>query len=176
MRKLYSLMFLSIFLVGCSTVSPNKLGISQSEWSQYSEGQREQIIQDYHQTQRARTLHAKGGNSVLAVNIQNGSILMPPYTQLASFQPISFNIKEGSCGEKIQVTGTNSSLRTKLGVCYQGGTLFLDPSPIDPNKADGSLQFQYMPIWTRGFTYPDMTSTGIAKLTNVNVSVQEISH
>jgi hypothetical protein len=177
MRKFYCLVFLSLFLTGCATVSPNRLGIPQSEWNQYSDSQREQLIENYHQTQRAKTSHAKGGNSLLSVKIQDGKALMPPFTQLAAFQPLSFNIREGKCNEKMSlISADNPQQRTKLDVCYQSGTLFMDPSPIDPSKADGSLQFQYMPIWSRGFTYPNVTSTGIAKLTNVNITVQEISH
>ncbi|HVV69291.1 MAG TPA: hypothetical protein VHE99_09735 [Gammaproteobacteria bacterium] len=177
MRKFYYLIFLSLFLTGCATVSPNKLGISQSEWDQYSDSQREQLIENYHQAQRSKISHAKGGSSLLSVNIQDGKALMPPFTQLTAFQPISFNIREGKCNEKLTiVSAENPEQHTKLGICYQGGTLYMDPSPIDPSKADGSLQFPYMPIWSRGFTYPNVTSTGMAKLTNVNITVQEISH
>jgi hypothetical protein len=169
--------FSFLMLAGCATVSPNKLGISQSQWSQYSEQQRQQIIHNYHQAQAVEhQLHAKNNHSVLAVKIQGGQVLMPPYTNLQAYQPVAFDIKAGSCHQKVALLSANGSQqKTNLKACYSGDILFLDPSPYDPNLAKGALQFAYMPLWKRGFTYNNVTSSGFTKLTGGSVFIQEVA-
>ncbi len=166
-----------LLLLSACAVSPNQLGISQSEWNQYSEQQRQQIKHNYRQAQEVKhEIHAKNGNSVLAVRVQGGQVLMPPYTSLQPYQAVAFNVKEGECNLKIaMVQPNNPDQKTSLKVCYANGVLYFDPSPYDPNFAKGALQFAYMPVWKRGFTYSNMSSTGFTKLTNATVFVKEIA-
>ena len=173
----FLLIVFSFLLLSACAVTPNQLGISQSEWNQYSEQQRQQIKHDYHQAQKVKHgMHAKRGNSVLVVRIQGGQVLMPPYTSLQPYQAASFNIKAGECNVKIPLVQLNNSAqKTSLNVCYTNDVLYFDPSPYDPNLAKGALQFAYMPVWKRGFTYSNISSTGFTKLTNATVFVKELS-
>src|SRR5262249_13216334 len=118
--RLLIILFSLFLLSGCATVSPNQLGISQSQWNQYSDEQRQQIINNYHKSQSVkRELHAKSGHSVLAVRVQDGLVLMPPYTSMQPYQPVAFNIKEGSCNQKIALVQANSSgQKTDMKACY----------------------------------------------------------
>lgn len=171
-----ALAFIGLITTGCTTVSSETLGIPQSEWDQYSPEKQDQLRADYQQAQaRRKALSAKAGNGVLTVNIQNGQVLLPPYTQLTAYQPISFSIKQGDCNKKISVVqADNPSQQGKLTVCYADDTLYMDPSPYDPALSRGAVQFPYMPAWKRGFTYPDVTSTGLLKLTNVDVTLKQV--
>jgi hypothetical protein len=173
MLKLLPLVIFSFLLAACS-ISPNRLGIPESQWAQYDDAQRKQIIEDYRQVQaKKKEEHAKSGNSILEVNIEGGSAIFPPYTESQPYQPITFSIQEGDCNRREQILGAGSSNSTILGACYKDQTLFLDPSAYEISKADGSIQLQYMPVWKRGFTYPNISSTGLARLQGVNITIKE---
>lgn len=170
-RSFYSLLFVStLFFAGCMTVSPSKLGISQSDWDTYSDDKKSQLMASYEQTQTAkRRVRAEAGAGVLAVRIKAGTVLLPPYTTPTSYEPIRFTMREGDCHIKIPVTSVDSEKKGKLEACYKENTLYLDPSPYEPDLSLGSLQFPYMPVWKRGFTYPNVHSTGLLKLTNAEI-------
>ena len=71
-KQLYTLIIL-LFLAGCSTVSPRGLGISDSDWEQYSPAKKDQLILAYEQTQQnKRAVHARAGSGVLSVRIEGG--------------------------------------------------------------------------------------------------------
>lgn len=166
----------ALFLTGCATVSPTKLGISQDEWDQYSAEKQEQLLADYKEAQaNKKAMHAKAGTGVLSVKITGGKALLPPYTTLTAYEPVSFTVRQGDCREKIPVIGADADTQKgKLEVCYKDDILYLDPSPYDPALSVGALQFPYMPVWKRGFTYPDVTSQGLLKLTHVQISLHEL--
>ncbi len=175
MKFIYFLLL--IFLVsGCATMNtPNKLGIARSDWDEYSPAKKDQLLLAYEQTQeRKKNTQIKPGSGVLSVRISDGKMLLPPFSQMTHYQPILFGLKEGECHKKITVKSNDSSQIGHLEVCYQNNTLYLDPSAYDPQLSLGSLQFPYMSIWNRSFTYPDVTSTGLLKLTGVRVLVHQL--
>ncbi len=176
MYKCLIILICSILLVACASVTPEGLGISQDQWNQYSQAQKEQIVQGYHEVQKLpKQKYRTSRNSVLSVTISGGQALLPPFTHLQSYQPIAFEIKEGDCQIKLPVKPSSQSGQkgTTLKACYKGGTLFLDPSVYLPSQANGSIQFAAMPVWNRGFNYPGVSSSGIVKLTHVNVYIKE---
>lgn len=166
-----------IFLSSCASISPEKLGISQAQWSQYTPEQREQLAAQYKQTQEMqKSQSAKGGNSALQVNVEKGTALLPPFSGSQPYRPLSFQIREGECGLKIPVMSVaNTKQAADMTACYTDSTLYLDASPYEADKAYGSIQFKWMPIWKRGFIYPDVNSTGLVKFKDVDVAVKEIS-
>lgn len=170
------LLLIWVFLTGCSTVSPNRLGISESDWEQYSPAKKDQLILAYEQTQQhKKTVHASAGSGVLFVRIQDGEALLPPYMSLTAYTPVTFKVRQGDCHKKIAIHPDNTDAEAgKLEVCYKDDTLYLDPSPYDPNLSLGALRFPYMPIWKRGFTYPSVTSTGLLKLTGVHIYLHQV--
>lgn len=176
-KRLYFL-FILLFLSGCATVSPNRLGISQSDWDQYSPAKKDQLILAYDQTQsHKKTVHVKAGKGVLSVRIEGGEALLPPYTNLVRYEPVAFTVRQGDCHKKInvqKVDAVEDEEPGKLEFCYKDDTLYLDPSPYNPSLSLGSLQFPFMPIWKRGFTYPDVTSTGLLKLTRVHIYLHQV--
>ncbi|MFT3742017.1 MAG: hypothetical protein QM752_05000 [Gammaproteobacteria bacterium] len=173
MRRLL-ICLVPLILTGCATVSPQKLGISKQQWESYSQAQQDAILKGYAQAKNNRMRSGSDQtDATLTVAIRNGKMLMPPFTQLASYQPVEFDISAGQCNRKITVASSEDpKQKTRLIVCFRDNVLYLDPSPYDPAKADGSLKMPYMPTWQRGFTYPKVSSTGYAKLTDVDISVQ----
>ncbi len=162
-------------LTGCTT-NPTTLGISEKQWESYSKQERKVIANGYRQAQKNKkkesSKHASD-NSVLQVSISDGTAMMPPYTHRVAYQPVNFQIQAGSCNMKLNVyQADNPQQKVVLNACYQNGILYLDPSLYDPNMALGSIQFQYMPLWKRGFAYPDVSSKGLVKLRRANVSIK----
>jgi hypothetical protein len=165
-----------VFLAGCATVSASKLGISKADWDQYSPEKQEQLISAYETAQASKkAIRAQPGSGVLSVKIDGGQASLPPYTGLTAYEPLLFTVKQGDCQRNIPVEGVDAkSKKGKLEVCYKDNILYLDPSPYDPALALGSLQFPYMPVWKRGFTYSNMTSTGLLKLTGAQIYLREV--
>jgi hypothetical protein len=177
LSRIFSLLIFSILLAGCATVSSDSLGIPQSEWNQYSPEKRAELTHQYKQTQTAkRTQLVKSGHSTLQVGMQGGKVLMPPYSSLQAYQPVSFEIKEGECHREVSVSSKlNPKQKTIMTACYTEYTLYLDASPYETDKAYGSILLRYMPLWKRGFTYPGVSSTGLVKLTDGSITVKEIA-
>lgn len=174
LTKCLSLFVLAIILTGCAATN-TRLGIPQDEWNQYSYEQKEALQEAYRQAQQRRKIFAaKPGEGVLQVEVQGGTMLLPPYDRQVAYQPLSFTLKQGRCYQDIDVASQDSSKTGKLKVCYTNDTLYFDPSPYDETYSAGSLQFPYMAIWRRGFTYNNVSGTGLLKLTNVSVSVQQV--
>jgi hypothetical protein len=167
---------LSLFLLaGCATVSPAKLGISQADWEEYSPTKQEELISAYEKTQATkRKTRAQLGSGILAVKIEGGTVLLPPYTAPTAYESMQFTMREGDCHIKIPVVPTDSDKKGKLEACYKDNTLYLDPSPYEPDLSLGSLQFPYMPIWKRGFTYPNVSSNGLLKLKSAQISLHAL--
>jgi hypothetical protein len=175
MYKCLIIFISAVLLAACATVTPNSLGISQDQWNQYTPEQKREMNKGYREVQKqAKQKQEISSNSTLSVNIYGGQILLPPFTYLKDYQPIAFAIKEGDCNVKLPVIEKNNpQIKTTLKVCYKNNVLFLDPSPYLPSQAQGSIQLHHMPTWTRGFTYPGISSTGLVKLTGVNVFIKE---
>lgn len=173
----FSLSIFFLCLSGCMTVTPHKLGISQADWDQYSPSKKDQLSSAYKETQqRKKTIRIKSGSGVLAVHIEGGRILLPPYTVPVAYQPISFDIKEGQCRKKFSVEPVDETHKAgALEACYQNDTLYLDPSPYNPQLSLGSLQFPYLPAWKRGFMYPSVSGAGLLQLTNTNIFLQQLA-
>lgn len=174
--KLIFLLSLLVILTGCTSVNPSTLGISESQWQSYSKQERKTITEGYRQAQKKKKKESSknaSDKSVLEVSIADGTAMMPPYTQRKAYQPVQFQIQAGICNLKVNVyEADDPQQKVVLNACYQNGILYLDPSLYDPNMALGSIQFQYMPLWKRGFTYPDVNSKGLVKFRHANVSVK----
>lgn len=170
--------FLSLslsLLAGCATVSPAKLGISEADWEEYSSTKQEELISAYEKAQETkRKTSAQLGTGILSVKIEGGTVLLPPYTTPTAYQSMHFTMREGDCHIKIPVIPTDSDKKGKLEACYKDNTLYLDPSPYEPGLSIGSLQFPYMPIWKRGFTYPNVSSSGLLKLKSAQISLHAL--
>ncbi|MGB6977337.1 MAG: hypothetical protein WBE18_07805 [Gammaproteobacteria bacterium] len=178
MKKLWFFVVL-LLLGGCAT-SPNTLGISDAEWKSYSKAQRNEILQNYrkiHKTHQEPTTQiassTRGDNTnTISVNIQGGKIMMPPFTDAQDYRPVSFIIRNGHC-KRVSVQA-NQGRAINLDACYQNKILYLDPSRYDISKSKGSLIFNAIPFWEHGFTYRDVSSSGYAQLTQVNITIQSI--
>ena len=90
-------------------------------------------------------------------------------------KPVLFQIREGECHKQIAVMPqADDGKPGKLEVCYQENVLYMDPSPYNPLFAVGSLRFPYMPAWKRTFMYPRVSSDGLVKMKQVNISIKQL--
>lgn len=162
-------------MAGCASTAPfhpADIGISPEQWLGYDESQRQQAISEYQQAQAERIKRIPP-NSQLEVNIQNGTVFIPGVDGQRAYQPVSFVLKNGQCDHRITlIDAQDTHKKARLSACYKGDTIYLDPSK-DADNPYGSLKFQYLPNWKRGFTYPGVSSSGEAKLSGVNISVRE---
>lgn len=178
--NLFFLLFATLLMTGCVTVQPSDLGISPQVWNQYTKEQRDEMASNYHEIELGRVENGLKGtlggdkNSILNVQIHSGKAMMPPFTQLQYYQPLSFSIHQGECYKRIPVYQSNDPKKQViLAACYRDDILYLDPSRYDKSKRYGSLEFTAMPLWRRGFTYPNVSSSGLVRFTHVNITITE---
>jgi hypothetical protein len=177
MKKIV-LLVLALVLTGCASVSSYDLGISQEQWAQYTDNKHEQILKNYQFVQERRS-SVQGNQTIdrttrLEVEISGGKVMLPPYTILQTYEPIKFTIYSGDCTKVVPVYNADNLQASELGVCFKDHVLYLDPSRYDLTKLFGSIQLAYLPLWKRGFTYPDVASSGYLRLTDANITVNLI--
>jgi hypothetical protein len=177
---LYRLLFILILafsLSGCA--SRVALGISESEWQNYSPDERHKMTASYFKMLKSKVYdsdQAGSENSAVAVCISGGQVKMPPaFNELYAYKPVEFVIANGDC-VPVMVNQLKGDRSIKMQACYRNKTLYLDPSRYDFTKKFGSIQLHYSPIWKRGFTYQKVSSDGYVRLTNVDVAVKVVNH
>lgn len=154
---------------------PEKLGVSQQQWDSMTEAQREQMRAGYEQVQREyKHISTVYAGPVIAVTMAGGTVMMPPFLQAQTYQPVNFEVKPGQC-RRIYLDSTAGHRYVNLPACYDGLTLYLDPSRYDTQLSYGSLRFNYNPMWKRGFSYQGMSSLGYVHLNKVNITIHAIS-
>jgi len=169
------ILILSVVLAGCAT-SPQKLGIPDQEWAGYSETEREQMLANYQQITAIEKQDAKPGkvaSGSVNVTISDGEVMMPPFTEWSNYQSASVTLDKDSCNDAI-LKQANDAAQIVVRLCYKNQALFLDPSRYDLTKSDGSISIPFSPFWKDGFVYKGISSSGYARLKNVNIKITEI--
>ena len=172
-RKIFILSAILI-LTGCST-SPSQLGMSEDQWDLTSQQQQDQYAQNYKNLQTVWNIKKddtseNSHHPAIEINIQGGSVMMPPFERNYSYQPVSMVINNDQCNS-VDLTQINGNKKVNLVGCYRDHILYLDPSRYDLSQRYGSIQFNQSPLWNRGFTYHGIDSSGYARLSNANVSI-----
>jgi hypothetical protein len=165
-------LFVSLLLTACAT--PTRLGISETEWENYSPAEQQKIKRNYYSILQGRgRCHEKiiPDGSTVHVKISEGKIVIPPSASLHDYKPLEFTLRSGEC-HNIQICEEGTDKHTSMKACYRNKTLYLDPSRYEPEKSVGSIRLHYSPIWDRGFTYQPVSSTGYVHLNNVKVTVK----
>lgn len=160
-------------LTGCLT--PTTLGISETDWQNYSPEQRQKIKSGYYEVLKAHpSSDEESGalaDSTLSVQLAEGTAKMPPFTQAIQFKPVDFQLSNGRC-RTITLESLQGNESVNVKACFLGKSLFIDPSAYEISKKVGSIRLHYSPIWDRGFTYQHISSSGYAHLEDVNVTVK----
>lgn len=161
---------------GCDHLAASdQLPNPQAPWDIHDLAKKPQLVGNDRakpQKNNIRPMQPKAGT--LSVLIEGGTLSFPPFTQASAYVPIMFKIKSGECHKKIEVMPQDRATEPAyLVVCYQNNILYVDPSVDDPKLAQGSLKFSYLPVWKRGFTYPNLSSLGQLKLENVHISIRQ---
>lgn len=148
------------------------MGISEVEWSNYTPEEQAKLKEGYRAVKKSKLAeNSAPDGSRVQLQISGGKVTMPPFTETRQYSPFTVEVANGDC-TKVDIKSADGDKTTKMQVCYYGKTIYIDPSRYDPNKAQGSIQLHYSPIWDRGFTYQNVSSTGYVHLTNVNVVVK----
>jgi hypothetical protein len=155
-------------------VSPMRLGISEAEWRNYSPEERKKIKEGYYEILKNK-FHDKekvsADGSVIQVKVFDGQVNMPPFSHPTNYVPFEFEIPSGS-SQTVIIKEQNGNKAVAMHAYYKNKTLFLDPSRYDTEKSLGSIQLHYSPIWDRGFTYQNVSSSGYVHLFHINVAVR----
>jgi len=174
MFKTLFVLFTLALLSAC--VTPMHLGIPDAEWQNYSPEERKKIKSGYYELMKSHVGVEEEkivpDGSSLHVRLSGGNVLMPPFSHPVSYTPVEFDVESGA-SEKIILEAPGGEQKTTLHICYRNKTLYLDPSRYDPTKRLGSIQLHYSPIWNRGFTYENVSSSGYVHLSHVNVNVKK---
>lgn len=177
--KLLLLLIVTIFLFGCVS-GPRQLGISQLEWSSYSQEKREILLANYREINREWEAFLKEQENsdtkkvFLAVSIYGGQVMFPPaFITWQKYQPIKFNIFPGEC-RSIEITSlSNTDVKSILDVCYLDKKLCLDHSRYKVTKKMGTVSIPHSPLWLTGFTYKGIDSDGYVRLNNVTIKIEQ---
>jgi len=172
------LIFISISLIGCASVSED-LGITQLEWSSYSADKQKKLLTNYGEIIKERnTIIEDQKNSLsdvfLAVKIHSGKVMFPPsFIDWQTYKPVSFKLFKGQC-RNIEITSSlDENIKTTFGVCFKDNTLYLDPSRYDFKKKIGSVMIHSSPLWSSGFSYTGINSSGYLQLNDVTVEIKK---
>jgi hypothetical protein len=171
---MYRIIILLVALTLTACVTPARLGISEEQWSNYSPEEQEKIKEGYREAKKVRAPESEAvapDGSVVKLRISGGNVSMPPFTDTCQYTPVDLQVTNGGCA-KVKIKELNGDKTVTMQVCYRNKTVYIDPSRFDPNKALGSIQLHYSPIWNRGFTYQGVSSTGYVHLTNANVVIR----
>lgn len=173
------LLFLVFFISGCSVFSPQLLGISDNEWEGFDENKKLSLQDDYRQIESEIKVKLNNvpqdvkARAPLLVSITKGKVIMPPFVEWFSYQPIEFTIAPETCMENT-VYQEEGPQKIQLRACYQNGVLFLDSSRFDRKKILGSIRFYYSPLWEQGFIYRNVNTSGYVRLREVDVKIQQV--
>ncbi|MFA6409814.1 MAG: hypothetical protein WCW01_06545, partial [Gammaproteobacteria bacterium] len=171
-----SLILVLALLSGCA-VAPERLGISEATWNKYPPAKQKELRNLYYQAEKIREEQKKNpGRSLqkpLFVTINDGKVLMPPFTAWSSYQTKSFVINKETCLDN-EIKQLKGDGKIALRACYQKGILYLDPSQFEQSKILGTTQFLYNPLWEQGVSYKNINTAGYVKLKNATVTIQEL--
>ncbi len=171
------LLLITLVLSACVSVKPEQVGLSTVGWESLSYKEKEKISSTYRKTEKTRQQWLgqmrQNPNNQLTVTIAPGKAYFPPYLEAQEFLPVIMNLTDGKCYQDVQLLARdNPLLVTNLSVCYYQNILYLDPSFSNLAEAKGSLVFPYLPVWQRGFSYPNISSNGLVRLSNARITIQ----
>ena len=168
-----------LFLFGCASVSiPTKLGMTEAEWLSYTPDKQEMLLANYEKF-AAENKYIKNKEGAVAndmfleVGIHDGRVMMPPFNGWQDYNPIEFIISKDQCRSIILQQPTDETAHTELEVCFNGNTLYLDPSHYDLTKKNGTISINFSPLWLSGFSYKGINSSGYVRLNNVTVEITQ---
>ncbi len=178
-HKFFLILPVLVLLSGCANLR-EKIGISELEWSSYSEARQSTLINSYHTLAKERQAILSPetvSDKHLEITLSGGKVMFPPdFITWHNYNPASFAIYPDSCNE-IELTGSDGgNLKTKLGVCYYNKTLYLDSSRYDFSKKLGSVMIRRSPLWSSGFLYKAINSSGYVRFNDVTVNIVQVKN
>ncbi len=163
----------AVMLTGC--VSRNDMGMSQQQWSHLSPQQQKAYRKQYRQIERfQRHRQYQPGPTKVSVKLSGGTAKMPPDFGSNRFYTAKFFLRDGQC-RQVPLIAVQKATQANLTVCFNAQVLSLDPSRYKVADQEGTLFFNYNPVWRHGFTYYGVNSTGYVSLDDVNISVRAVA-
>lgn len=180
-----------VILSACNTFSPHTLGISDTEWANYSPDKQKELREFYKQKIKIKAKDKTNTilpipknqfkdlvipNLPLLIDIHDGKAIMPPFVSWYTYKTQPFTVFPDSCANSLLQQVNNPKQQIVLRVCYLKGTLFLDPSRYDTTKMPGSLSFRHSPLWESEFTYKHINTTGYVRLKNAVITIKQLAN
>jgi len=167
------LILLSVLLLASCTIEPRQLGFSQMQWQSMDKAQQQKLVAGYNQIKQAKPNKTVYNGPDINVSIAEGTAMMPPFIKPQQYLAMNFCLRSGQC-RHVRLKSMDNSDSVSLQACYNGLVLAMDPSHYDPTKTAGTIRFSYNPIWSRGFTYRGISSSGYVRLNQASVAVKTI--
>lgn len=173
-----SLAIVSI-IAGCSGVP---YGIPSKEWSALSMPDIKDLQENYQRIKDLREEEKSWQERTkitattprIELNIQGGTIQVPPFVKRVEYKPIKLVVYQGHC-RSVKVHEKSGKKKTELEACYLGDIVYIDPSKTVYQWRHGSLRFYYVPIWDSGFTYDNISSHGYVVLQDATIKITATS-
>ncbi|MDF1653509.1 MAG: hypothetical protein P1U34_00190 [Coxiellaceae bacterium] len=163
----------TVVLAGC--VSRGDMGLSQQQWQQLNAKQQREYRNDYRQIKRfQRHRQYQPGATKISVKLSGGTAKMAPDFDSSRFYTTKFFLREGQC-RQVPLIAVEKAMQANLTVCYNAQVLSFDPSRYKVSDQEGTLFFNYNPVWRHGFTYYGVNSTGYVGLDDVDISVRAVA-
>lgn len=173
MYRLVMLGASSLLLVGCVSMQ-QQLGVSEQQWQSMTPAARQAAQANYQSIKDQSPVPTKiYAGPALGIWMLEGYAYMPPFDQAYAFQATYFRISPGQC-QQVVLRSIDFNKSTKLGVCYDGVRVSMDPSRYDLSRSHGSVYFDYNPVWKRGFTYGNVQSSGYVSLSRASISIKAL--
>lgn len=187
MARLYSscksvlcatLIFLSYnALEGCSHsqprfIQPAEIGIPLQKWRQMSVAERELKIESYKNVRDFEVRIPAYQSAPLRITVSHGEAKFPPEFVSYPFQESSIVIQSGTCADLPLYAISEPKLSTLLHLCFNGWTVFLDPSRYDMELSRGTFASNRRPQWEDGFLFKNLHTKGYVGLEHTDLEIK----
>lgn len=177
---LLGVIFGTLLISGCTGA---RYGLATKNWHELSYEQKQTMAKNYRHiaTVRAKEKREQDRRVITSTTpkielyVKGGEALMPPFDKTYAFQSVSMIVYDGHC-RSVALVQKAGKKKTNLEACYLDKVLYLDPSKYVYQWHQGSLRFNYMPIWDSesGFRYSNISSQGYAGLKESTIIIKSL--
>jgi hypothetical protein len=177
LRQLFFYTLVMVVLNGC-TSNAQQMGVSEAAWQAMTAKQRAQMQSGYAQIKQF--FYDADRNSVIydappiSVLLIKGTAMMPPFNQPYPLQSAYITLSPGPC-RQLELKSSDHSHQVDMRLCYNGLRLAIDPSHYEVSKRQGTVYFYYTPLWTNGFTYTAVNTSGYVRLHGVDINIKAVT-
>lgn len=164
-------------LEGCTPsqprlIQPAEIGIPLQVWQQMSVAERELKIASYKNVRDFEVRIPAYQSAPLRVTVSQGEAKFPPEFISYPFRESSLVIQSGTCADLPLQAIADPKLNTFLHLCFNGWTLFLDPSRYEMELSRGTFASNRRPQWEEGFVFKNLHTKGYVGLEHTDLEIK----